>query len=131
MPAQAASVFSEKFPHQTFETITAYGPAYLATDGDAESAGAAGFFQDKNNEMGSLEFFSPFPDFSIFPSPPKAKSRGKTFFSARPQGDYLLGMVTERFFRPLERRRLRTIRPFLVCIRLRKPWVLFRRILLG
>jgi hypothetical protein len=33
--------------------------------------------------------------------------------------------------RPFARRRLRTIRPFLVAIRTRKPWAFFRRRVLG
>lgn len=40
-------------------------------------------------------------------------------------------MVTTSRLRPLARRRLRTLTPSLVRIRTRKPWVLFRRILLG
>jgi len=44
---------------------------------------------------------------------------------------HLVGMVTTNRLRPLARRRLSTLTPSLVRIRTRKPWVLFRRILLG
>lgn len=38
---------------------------------------------------------------------------------------------TESVFRPRCRFRLRILRPLLVFMRMRKPWVLLRRILLG
>ena len=46
-------------------------------------------------------------------------------------GRYFAATVTARRFRPLARRRLITNRPFLVAIRTRNPWVLFRDVLLG
>ena len=46
-------------------------------------------------------------------------------------GPYLAAMVTANRLRPLARRLLITSRPFLVDMRTRNPWVLFREVLLG
>jgi hypothetical protein len=44
---------------------------------------------------------------------------------------YFDGVETAIRLRPFARRRLRTLRPPAVCMRLRKPWTRFRRIRLG
>jgi hypothetical protein len=44
---------------------------------------------------------------------------------------YFLAIVTLRRFRPLARRRFSTWRPWCVFMRLRNPWVRFRRMFEG
>jgi len=50
---------------------------------------------------------------------------------ARPCSGADTQIYTASFFLPFARRAFKTIRPPLVCIRLRKPWVRWRFILLG
>ena len=52
-------------------------------------------------------------------------------FSAAQHPCYFFGALTTSRLRPFARRRLRTLRPALVALRLRNPCSLFRLILLG
>src|SRR5436190_3857015 len=58
-------------------------------------------------------------------------SLGKAKAATGPSGGYFLGALTTSRLRPFARRRLRTLRPALVELRLRNPCSRLRRILLG
>ena len=51
--------------------------------------------------------------------------------AASSAADYLEPVLTVRRLRPLRRRAERTLRPFFVAMRARKPWVRLRRVLCG
>jgi hypothetical protein len=73
----------EKLPYQAFYPVAKNGPADLSANRDAKSAGAACFFQRKNDEMRGVTLFSPFADAEVFPTAPQAKGRGKMLRSAQ------------------------------------------------
>jgi hypothetical protein len=121
-------VAPEKLPDQTLEMVSHNSIPHLAADGDTDTRSGTGSFLPEYDETvgmklsalpGKLQEFGPFQ---------KALVPGKT---ARRSGHYFAAMVTANLLRPLARRRLITRRPFFVDMRTRKPWVLFREVLLG
>ncbi len=135
MEGQAELIFPEKFPQKPFEGIPLNRTTNFATDGQAETAGTVRPGQAVEDKMPRVNFLPVPPHQSEISGMPNPQSRGKRTVTDRRQDrilrNYLLGMETTRFLRPLARRRLRTILPFLLCIRLRNPWVRFRLTRLG
>jgi len=117
-----------KFPDAPLEAIPGYGIADLAAHGDPYAHGRTGRLGPEDDETGGLDL-APLPGYPqevrSFQEPFMLRKAGHV---ARP---YLAAMVTASRFRPLARRRLMTSRPFLVDMRTRNPWVLFREVLLG
>jgi hypothetical protein len=117
-----------KFPDKPFEAISRNCVPDLAAYGYADAYVRVWRFGPKNDESGGLDL-APLTGY-----PQKFRSFQEPFMPGKTghgSGSYLAAMVTARRLRPLARRLLMTSRPFLVDIRTRNPWVLFREVLLG
>jgi hypothetical protein len=117
-----------KFPDQPFKAIPCHGVADLAADGNSDANGCLGRFGPDDNKERGLDF-APLAGY-----PQEIRSFQEPFLPGKTghlSGSYLAAMLTANRFRPLARRLLMTSRPFLVDMRTRNPWVLFREVLLG
>ena len=117
-----------KLPDQSLESISDYCIANLAAHGYSYSYGRNGRLGPEDDEAGGLDF-APVPgDPQKIGSSQEALMPGKSGHALVP---YLEAMVTANLLRPLARLLLMTSLPFLVDMRTRNPWVLFRDVLLG
>ena len=126
---------TEKLAQPALDPVTSNGPPDFAADSQPKPGGAVWPFHYDDQKVGGMPLVSPLTDAIIFLAAVQPAGRRKGI-SADLDGvgchfAYLVGMETTSCLRPLARRRLSTVCPFLVCIRLRKPWVRFLRILLG
>ena len=125
----------EKFPQQALDGVALNRITHFATDSQAETGGPVRPGQAIDDKMPRVNFPPVSPSQGKFPGMTNTQIGRKIKYAGVRQDwvlqGYLLGMVTTRFLRPLARRRLRTIRPFLLCIRFRKPWVRFLLTRLG
>ena len=125
-----------ELPQDPFHAVSRRGPSRPLPDGDAD-------FPDISPEVIAINVEmqggSAFPLADHFPELPVG---AEPFFPGKPeilprralpgrQGHFLPLTVTERRFRPFARRREMTALPAGVDIRLRNPWVRFRRRLCG
>lgn len=131
MPGQGVIVDTKELSHQPFNAVPPNRVANFATDRQPEPGRPLRPAHDDDNKMGRVALTPHFSNPIEFTFFMKSKGRGETIFPFSHVTDYLEGIVADRIFLPLARRRLMTVWPFLVRIRLRKPWVLLRRILLG
>lgn len=115
---EAMAISPEHFPQKTFDPVSGNGVSCFPRDHEAEPGPFEPVdFPDKLDVTGAIpksfsedgiELFT-FTE-SVFFSEPKRAA-----------------VYTVRRLRPLARRRARTFRPFLVLIRVKNPWVRFRR----
>ncbi len=115
---QEVCLLAEELPHDPFSTIA---------DGSAATFAADGQPQAPRPDIISLKHDD---------HPPRRHEATAVRIASgkiRPPPETKTGWETQtaRRLRPLARRRLMTARPFLVRIRTRKPWVRFRRVVLG
>ncbi len=123
--------FSEQFSHPPLESIPANGVAYFFTDSQTQSRVLPSGLYD-HDEMGCVITLSCLPDSLVFARPADPVESGEGLRSFHPViQNYLVVIVAAKRLRPLARRRLITLAPPLVRIRLRKPWVRLRLIRLG
>ena len=117
-----------KFPYQPLQAISRYRIADLAADGNADTDRWHGGLLPENKEIGCVDLLPLAGKPQKIPPFQEPLMPGKTGHGF---GPYLVAMVTASRLRPLARLLLMTSRPFLVDMRTRKPWVLFRDVLLG
>lgn len=123
--------FSEQFSHPPLESVPANGVAYFFADSQAQSRVLLSGVND-HNEMGCVITLSCLPDPLVFARPTDPVESGEGLRTFHPViQNYLVVIVAAKRLRPLARRRLITLAPPLVRIRLRKPWVRLRLIRLG
>ncbi len=125
------AVISEELSNPAFESIPANRITDLATHGYTQ-AGNILTGIDNHNKMGRV-ITSPFlPGPLVFAGSTDPANPGEGLFAVHPMVRcYLLEIVAAKRLRPLARRRLITFAPDLERIRLRKPCVRLREILLG
>ena len=110
--------------------------AHLAGHGEAQTGRAARRREDETHQGAHRDFLAPLLNPEEVGALPDARRTGKPLRGSgaghdRAFPDYFLGAEAASRFRPFARRRLRTARPALVELRLRKPWVRFLRSLEG
>ena len=105
----------EQLPHQPLGSISRYRVPNFLAGGDAEPRGANLVWQDE----------------ACHESAAKADASIVDLRKVRPSAQFQRDDDTDNLLRPLARLRLRTIRPFFVCMRTRNPWVRLRRRRLG
>ena len=126
--AKETFVVPVKLPDQPLEAVSGDCIAYLAAHGYSYSYGGNWGLRPEDNEAGRMDLVP------LTGNPQKISSfqepliPGETGHVHRP---YLTAMVTASRLRPLARLLLMTSLPFLVDMRTRNPWVLFRDVLLG
>lgn len=111
---------AEGFANEPFEPVSFVRFAVAAGGGDSEAGGSrVGAMEDLDGEevAGAMLAFAGRAQEVVAAqeAPPLGKGKGQTVSRLR----------------PWRRRRLRTLRPAAVAMRERKPWVFFRRRLLG
>jgi len=127
-------VSAEQGPGQAFGAVAFDGIPQFAGGGNAESSGGSPILDDEQGHEAPVQFDACVVRPFELRATPDTLVPGKTFGHA---GGSLAtrspaySSETVRRFRPLARRRARTMRPFLVDIRTRKPWVFARRRVLG
>lgn len=128
---QPIEMVAKEFPNQALDSIALNSPTNLATNGQSKASEAVRSMQNDNDKVGRMPTFSPL----AYPLKITGFSQMARFRKGIKAGahvwHYLVGIVTTSLLRPRARRRRITDRPFLLCIRARKPWVLFLQILLG
>ena len=130
-PAELFIVMSEELSNPAFESIPANSITNLATHGHTQ-AGVAPTRAGNHNKMGRVITLSFLPGLLIFTGSTDPAHPGEGLFTFHLIVlFYLLEIVAARRLRPLARRRLITFAPALERIRLRKPCVRLRLILLG
>jgi len=129
--AELFIVMSEELSNPAFDSVPANRISNLATHGYTQ-AGVVLTRVDNHNKMGRVITLSYLPDTLVFAGSTDPTEPGEGLFSVHPMFRfYLLEIVAARRLRPLARRRLITFAPALERIRLRKPCVRLRLILLG
>jgi hypothetical protein len=109
---------TEELPHNTLDAVALDTVAHFLAHGKAQSPGIAVLpMSDKEDEMRRKIPTAPRVTHLKLGPPDKMIRFGENYTANR--------------FRPLARLLLRTARPFLVAERTKKPWVLFRLVLLG
>ena len=130
-PTELFMVMSEKFSNPAFESISANSITNLATHGYTQ-AGVVPTRAGNHNKMCRVIALSFLPGPLIFAGPTDPVRPGEGLFTFHLMVRcYLLEIVAAKRLRPLARRRLITFAPALERIRLRKPCVRLRLILLG
>ena len=137
MDQQGILSCTKKLTQESFNPISDYRPPYFCTDRNTQSIGIVDVGLGDNNEVGGGDLSS---------LTREDKELG-TFFNAGPLGELCPalrqrcaplynrscfgGIVTESRLRPLALLCFSTLRPPGVAILARKPWLLFRLMLLG
>ena len=130
-PTELFMMVSEELSNPALESIPADSIANFATHSQPQT-GVAPARVDNHNKMGCVIVLSFLPDPLVFAGSTDPTQPGEGLFTVHPMvWRYLLEIVAARRLRPLARRRLITFTPALERIRLRKPWVRLRQILLG
>jgi hypothetical protein len=109
MPGQDIIASTKKFSNQSFNTVAPNRISDLATDRQTKPSGPLRPAHDDDNEMGRMALTPHLSDPIEFTSSMKSKGRGKTFFPFSHVAAYLEGIVADRIFLPLARRRLITV----------------------
>ncbi len=110
---EIVEICQEQGSEQSLRSIALDGFAHLLTGYESEAL--FGAFEKKEHEIGSMKPLR----FVIYP------------FKLSPGFESLNTFYTANLFLPFALRALITLRPFLVFIRARNPWVLLRRVLCG
>jgi hypothetical protein len=138
MPASWILVLSEHLPNETFGSIPLHGSPQLLGCGDPEPRLIGLLGQQKYRHQPAMGANTAVVDLLEFLSPFQAAVCAEAAIHGRPDTDGLTLRPTAgqredtvSRFRPFERRRLTTRRPFLVLMRTRNPWVRRRRRLFG
>ena len=130
-PTELFIVMSEELSNPALESVPANRITNLATHCYAQ-AGIVPTRAEHYNKMGRVITLSFLPDSLIFAGSTDPAQPGEGLFTVHSMiRRYLLEIVAASRLRPLARRRLITFAPALVRIRLRKPCVRLRQILLG
>ena len=125
---QLRCVAAKRFPNEAFDAISHVRAPHLTAHRHPQPSGAASISSPEDDEMRGDHTIAGALDSEILTSFSKTKplrqplARGWVHF---------LYVDTVKLLRPFCRRRLMIVRPLLVCIRARKPWVRRRETLLG
>jgi len=125
------------FAQESLNPITDHCSPYLRADCDAESMDFPSISSVNDYKVRGVDLFPAARKAEKLRASGKAGALWEPFRTLRQlsapfyQRGCFGGIVTDSLFRPFALRRLRTLRPPGVAIRARKPWVLFRLILLG
>ena len=121
---------TEKFPEPPFQSIPADGIPDFPAHRNSEPSPTQVIGTKQNGKMGCLDTPPDLPGVLVIPGSAHPPGSRETPIHCRPD-NYLLGIATASCLRPRARRRLITLLPLRLRIRLRNPWVRFRLTRLG